>query len=189
MRRLIIAALVLAAAAAAGSAMASVLNGHGARPGKSSLGAQVAAVCHCKRGPRGPRGARGPRGLQGPEGPQGPQGPAGQPGPPGAAPLFAVVDPDGTIARSGGAVSVTHDVVGEYVVTFNRNVDNCAAVAATGGHKSTAPPAIPVGIANAGTNGTTVTVLTRVVVPPGVFQPADKGFHLIVSCENPVTAR
>jgi len=71
-------------------------------------------------------------------------------------------------------------------VTFNRNVDNCAAVASPGGHKTTEPPAIPVGIANAGTDGNNVTVLTRVVQAPGIFQPADRAFHLIVVCIAPI---
>jgi hypothetical protein len=94
------------------------------------------------------------------------------------------VDADGTLAQSvhGGAISVEHTVVGEYVVTFARNVDNCAAVAAPGGHKTAGPPAIPAGIANSSTNGNTVTVHTQVVTAPGVLQPSDRSFHLILMC-------
>jgi len=183
MRRLIIAALAVAAAAAAGTAMAGgLLNGKSEKKGSSAQRAQPAAPCHCKRGPRGPRGVRGPEGQHGETGPQGATGPAGPQGPPGAGGLFAVVDGDGSLFDGSGAVSVQHNVAGEYTVTFNRNVDDCAAVAAPGGHKTTGPPAIPVGIANTGTNGSVVTVLTRVVQPPGIFQATDRGFHLIVMC-------
>lgn len=181
MRRLLIAALAVAAAAGAGTAMAGgLLNGKGAIGSVAAQPAKLIAACHCKRGPRGPRGLSGPvgpQGAQGDTGPQGPQGPAGQ-GPP---ILYAVVDADGSLAH-GTAVSVTHSVAGEYVVTFSQNVDNCAAVANPGGHKSAGPPAIPAGIANSSTNGNTVTVITRVVQAPGLFEPTDKGFHLIVMC-------
>lgn len=175
MRRLIIAGLVIAAAAAAGSAMAgkSPVSGHNqAKP------SAIMVACHCQRGPRGARGPQGPQGPKGDTGATGPQGPAG----PGGDSLFAVVEADGTLFHGSGATGVQHAVSGEYVVTFNKNVDNCAAVAAPGGHKTTAPPAIPVGIANAGTNGNTVTVLTRVVQAPGIFVPSDRAFHLIVDC-------
>jgi hypothetical protein len=191
MRRLIIAALTIVAAAGAGTAMAGgLLSGASGHQKSSARSAQPAATCHCKRGPRGPRGARGPRGLEGPEGPTGPAGPVGPQGPPGqGASLFAVVNADGTLFAGNGAVSVVHSVVGEYVVTFDTNVDGCAAVAAPGSHKTTGQPAIPVGIANSATNGSSVTVLTRVVNPPGVFEPSDRSFHLIVECAPPVLAR
>ncbi|MBA3717630.1 MAG: hypothetical protein H0W87_05340 [Actinobacteria bacterium] len=95
-----------------------------------------------------------------------------------------MVDGDGTLASGSGAVSVEHGVAGEYVVTFQRNVDSCAAVAAPGSHKTTGPPAVPAGIANSSTNGSTVTVLTRVVQAPGIFAATDRSFHLIVQCAS-----
>jgi len=179
MRRLLIAALAVAAAAGAGTAMAGgLLNGKGAAEGVSVQPAKLVAVCHCKRGPRGPRGFQGPQGEQGPKGDTGAQGPAGTSSPA----IFAVVDGNGTLAH-GTAVSVSHAVVGEYTLTFGQNLDNCAAVAAPGGHKTgTGPSAIAVGFANASTNGNTVTVITRVVSPPGVMEPSDRSFHLIVMC-------
>jgi hypothetical protein len=178
MRRLIIAALVVAAATAGGSALAAGGGLQGAR--SEAKPALAAAACHCKRGPRGPRGVRGPEGAQGPQGPtgaQGPQGPAGSSTPI----IYAVVDADGTLAY-GTAVSVSHTVSGEYTVTFARNVDNCAVVAAPGSHRTTGQPAIPAGFANASTDGNAVTVITRVVSPPGVMQPTDRSFHVIVMC-------
>jgi len=102
----------------------------------------------------------------------------------GSAALFAVVDADGTLVAGSGADSVHHGVAGEYVVTFRRNLDNCAAVAAPGSHRTTGPPAVPAGIANSSTNGNTVTVLTRVVQPPGIFAATDRSFHLIVQCAS-----
>jgi hypothetical protein len=183
MRRLIIAGLVLVAAAAAGTAMAGgLLNGSsgGKSPRATAGHAKAVAACHCQRGPRGPKGARGATGDTGPQGPQGAQGPQG---PAGAAPLFAVVDSDGTLFKGSGATTVQHSVVGEYVVTFNRNVDECAAVAAPGGHKTgTGPPATPQGIANSSTNGNTVIVLTRFLQTPSGIAPADRSFHLEVLC-------
>jgi hypothetical protein len=178
MRRLIIAALAVAAAAAAGSAVAAGGGLQGARGQARPF--LASAPCHCQRGPRGPRGARGPEGPQGPQGPQGatgPQGPAGH----SASILFAVVDADGTKV-SGTATSIQHTVAGEYVLTFAEDLTGCAVVAAPGGHATTGPPAIPAGFANASTNGHTVTVITRVVQPPGVMEPADRGFHLIAMC-------
>jgi hypothetical protein len=178
MRRLLIAVLAVAAAAAGGTALAAAGSFQGTRPeAKPSL---AAAACHCKRGPRGPRGPRGsegPQGAKGDTGAQGPQGPAGTSTPV----IYAVVDADGTLAH-GTAVSIQHTVAGEYTLTFSQNLDNCAAVAAPGGHKIAGPPAIPAGFANASTDGSTVTVITRVVAQPGLMQPTDRSFHLIVMC-------
>lgn len=46
--------------------------------------------------------------------------------------LFAVVNDNGTLARGFGAVSATRFQPGRYAVTFDRNVSNCAYVAAIG---------------------------------------------------------
>src|SRR4051794_40503574 len=43
--------------------------------------------------------------------------------------LFAVVNPNGTIARGLGAVSAQRFAPGVYEVIFNRNVSRCAYVA------------------------------------------------------------
>src|SRR5690349_11782857 len=99
MRRLIFAALAVAAAAAGGSALAAGGSLQGAR--HEAKPALAAAACHCKRGPRGPRGPEGPQGPKGDTGAQGPQGPAGTSTPI----IYAVVDGDGTLAH-GTATSV-----------------------------------------------------------------------------------
>lgn len=182
MRRLIIAGLVLIAAAAAGTAMAGgLLNGHASTksPRAAAGHAKAVAPCHCKRGPRGPRGAQGPQGDQGPQGPTGDTGPQG---PAGVGPLFAVVDGDGSPYKSSGGVTVNHVGVGEYIVRFNRNVDDCAAIAAVGFHKTSSPNlATPQGLANSSTSGDTVTVLTRLIQAAGAIA-ADRPFHLGLLC-------
>jgi hypothetical protein len=84
-----------------------------------------------------------PTGCVGPPGPAGPQGPAGQrgangtsgsngaPGAP-ATKLWAVVNSNGTIARSSGTVSSAAFSAGFYEVIFNRDISNCAYVGSLG---------------------------------------------------------
>src|SRR5215216_7558865 len=50
------------------------------------------------------------------------------------APLWAVINANGTIARSFGVTSIQKvaGFAGTYVVTFNRNVSNCAYIASLG---------------------------------------------------------
>jgi hypothetical protein len=57
--------------------------------------------------------------------PAGPQGVQGLQGPPGVN-LWAVVNSDGTLARSKGVTSAARIFIGQYRLTFNQNVDNCA---------------------------------------------------------------
>src|SRR5262249_51606067 len=86
-------------------------------------------------GPQGPQGATGPQGPQGETGPQGAQGETGPQGPqgdPGAgAPLWAFVGDDGTLL-GGTATGASKDSPGEYEVTFDRDITNCAGVANAG---------------------------------------------------------
>jgi hypothetical protein len=67
-------------------------------------------------GPRGPQGPAGAQGAQGGQGAQGIQGPAG----PGA--RWATVNPNGTVARQSGGISVTKPQVGAYLLNFNEDV-------------------------------------------------------------------
>ena len=127
-----------------------------------------------------PPGTEGPRGPQGPPGAQGPQGPQGEP----ATRLWAVVDADGRLWKGSGATGSVRNAVGEYTVGFNRSVDDCAAVASTGGHKVSETTWLKPdeGIASAATFGSVVVVYTRI---PGGFNPftsVDKSFHLAVFC-------
>jgi hypothetical protein len=90
-------------------------------------------------GPQGIQGLQGLQGIQGPPGPTGATGAQGPPGPPGpsgsavagsGATLWAVVPSTGTsLTRAKGALSVVRPALGQYVVTFEQDVTNCAYLA------------------------------------------------------------
>jgi hypothetical protein len=137
------------------------------------------------RGRRGLRGPAGPQGPQGVQGPPGQQGPAGPPGPASTA-LWAVVDVEGTLFRGSGVTGVQHNTTGEYTVTFNRSVADCAAVASTGGR--TPPPGSPAitprGAASTITEGSSVRIhtLRADIAVSGHVEVSDRPFHLAVFC-------
>jgi|tagenome__1003787_1003787.scaffolds.fasta_scaffold19915807_1 hypothetical protein len=93
----------------------------------------------------------------------------------GASPFFAVVNPDGTLARGLKATSAQRLAPGNYEVVFNRDVRTAAYVATIGLSGA-------VGAAAPGE----ITVVGRAGNPKGVFvtthnsagAPADAGFHL-----------
>jgi hypothetical protein len=131
-------------------------------------------------GAPGPRGEKGLPGDKGPPGDQGPPGEGGTGGGSGSAIRWAVIDPDGTVSRSGGGiVTATEDSTGTYTVIFNADVTECA-YEATIGLSGTTASAFP-GFA---------TVVGRAEEPKGVFVQtfnsagtlAEKGFHLAVFC-------
>jgi hypothetical protein len=74
-----------------------------------------------KRGqiPRGPQGAQGIQGIQGPK---------GDPGTP-ATRLWAYVSATGTLRGGSGVVASSRDSIGDFRVTFNQSIVNCAATA------------------------------------------------------------
>jgi hypothetical protein len=89
------------------------------------------SVLHQLHGSTGARGAAGPQGTAGS---QGPAGPAGSPGPPGASAtaLWAQVTSTGTLTASGvtGILSSYPEAgTARVMVTFNRDVSQCAHVA------------------------------------------------------------
>lgn len=77
-----------------------------------------------KRGqiPRGPQGAQGIQGIQGI------QGPKGDPGTP-ATKLWAYVGATGTLRGGSGVVASSRSGSGDFRVTFNQSIVNCAATA------------------------------------------------------------
>jgi hypothetical protein len=89
------------------------------------------------QGPKGDTGPQGPTGDTGPQGPTGDTGPQGEPGE-AATKLFGYIEHNpfaggGTEVRYGSGVeSVRRDGIGEYVVTFDRDLTNCV-VQAVGG--------------------------------------------------------
>jgi hypothetical protein len=95
-----------------------------------------------------------------------------------------VVNGDGSIYKQSGVVGSRRDEAGIYTLTFNRSVDDCAAIATVGGHR-TAPDAwtgVEHGIATAATYGAVVVVHTlrdNGFNPP---IPSDYVFHVAVFC-------
>ncbi len=80
-------------------------------------------------------------------------------------PLWAVVNPDGTLARGSGATAsgrAAGFAAGVYTVTFNRNVTQCAYMA-TIGAPGTTPPTLGgqvLAYVNPNPNGQVITVRT-----------------------------
>jgi hypothetical protein len=94
---------------------------------------------------------------------------------------YAVVNPNGTLARGFGAVSSQRLGLGRYQVVFNRNVRDCAYVATIGLSGSS-------GFSSPGQ----ISVVGLVSNANGVFiatsnsagADADLGFHLAVHCRS-----
>ena len=134
-------------------------------------------------------GAPGAPGAKGSEGPPGPAivGPAGAKGPEGDpwdGGGWAVVNGDGTLARSNNP-AVEAEQLGEegeegtYAVTFDRNVTSCAYEASIGlaGTENTANPGF---VTVVRWSEQAESVLVQTYNPAGVL--ADRGFHLAVFC-------
>src|SRR5437763_5973461 len=129
-----------------------------------------------RRGPVGPAGPPGSAGAPGPTGATGPSGPSGPAG--SITKLTAVVNTNGTLARSQGTTSSTHLGTGTYEIVFNQDVTQCTYVATLGNPGALTPPAGEIGAAS------------RAGIPDGVFvetrdsagAAADRSFHLIVVC-------
>jgi hypothetical protein len=93
--------------------------------------------------------------------------------------LFAVVNPDGSLARGFRAVSSQRFSPGQYEVVFNRNVSGCAYIATIG--LSGSSGASPSGeITVVGRFGNANAVFLTTTDSAGNF--ADRGFHLAVHC-------
>jgi hypothetical protein len=98
--------------------------------------------------------------------------------------LWAVVNVNGTLARSNGATtSQATGVDGEYEVTFNRDITGCA-YAATAGEAAAFTPgpddAITFGVAPANTGPATVFLLEYDSIL--ARDSYSSGFHLIITC-------
>jgi hypothetical protein len=138
-------------------------------------------------GPAGPQGEKGPAGDKGPlgdKGPAGDKGATGEAGPRGAAGgnsdiEWAVVDPDGTLARPTAAATIQKLGTGTYAVVFKQEVTQCA-------YEATIGLSGTIAVENPGY----ATVVRWSENPDGVFvqtyneraELEDKGFHLIVVC-------
>jgi hypothetical protein len=129
-----------------------------------------------------PRGAAGPQGPAGVAGPAGPQGPAGS-----VTSLWAIVRADGSIVYSSSHVTAVNRFNGgQYSVTFDRNVTQCADLVNIGGWTKGGEVLVPGGgeasaaVVDSGApnQANTVNVYTR--DSGGTL--ADRGFHLAVVC-------
>lgn len=131
-------------------------------------------------GPKGDQGIQGIQGVKGDQGIQGIQGVKGDPGAPATA-LWAVVNGDGTVARSshvnlGAGTGKVGVVPGNYIVEFDRDVSGCAYIVSA---EFTRPDAVaPVAVIFGEPSPTQVQVLTT----DGNRLPIDNKFHLAVFC-------
>jgi hypothetical protein len=123
-------------------------------------------------GPAGPPGAAG---LPGANGAKGDKGDAGTP----ATNLWAVINPDGTVARgSGTAAGTLREDTGTYDVFFDRDVSGCAYIASLGGADGGTPPDGTVGATNL--IGESKALYVKVRNSGGTN--ANLPFHLAVLC-------
>jgi hypothetical protein len=113
-------------------------------------------------------------GTQGPPGPTGPKGDKGDP----ATKLWAVVNADGSLARSSGATASIRIALAIYQVTFNQNVAACSYLATLGNPGAGDPLSGTIVTALRAGNANAVWVHTRDVAGTD----ADRNFHLAVFC-------
>ena len=132
-----------------------------------------------------------PAGQQGPKGDKGDKGDKGETGGVDTAILWAVVRQDATLARGKHATSSARlsfggpPTTGAYVVTFDRNVSQCAYSVTEGGDT----PVVSAGISDPhqilahsanGSDAVLVTAGRR--FGTGTPESVDIPFHLIVAC-------
>jgi hypothetical protein len=92
---------------------------------------------------------------------------------------WAVVNPNGTLARNKNVMFSNKINKGIYYVNFNSNIRQCAYVATSGlsGHNSQPKPAY---VTVVGLEGATDGVEVQTYNSAGV--QTDEGFHLLVTC-------
>ena len=90
----------------------------------------------------------------------------------------AVVTGTGILARGRGVASVARTGLGRYQVIFNRDVRACAFVASIGDAGAAGPPEGQATTTALATNVNAVAVRTE----SSNGNPADRPFHLILSC-------
>ncbi len=94
-------------------------------------------------------------------------------------PLWAVVNPDLTLARGSGVVSVTKQDEGESAVVFDRDVSQCAYTGNVGYAGDVGSPpdgAVTVVGLNDNPNGVYVSTYNQAGVE------TDSGYHLVITC-------
>lgn len=91
---------------------------------------------------------------------------------------WAVVGPNGHLARKSGAVSSKLIVPGSYQVVFNSNVSSCSYKATIGQVAAGVPSVGDIGVASRAGNPNAVFVRETNLKGAG----ANFGFHLVVVC-------
>jgi len=148
---------------------------------ESGTGGKGTPGSNGQQGEKGPTGDKGP---QGDKGPTGDKGATGEAGPRGAAGgnsdiEWAVVDPNGTLARPTAGATVEKLGTGTYAVVFKTDVTQCA-------YEATIGLSGTIAVENPGY----ATVVRWSENTDGVFvqtyneraELEDKGFHLVVVC-------
>ena len=132
------------------------------------------------QGPEGPVGPQGPAGQAGSPGDPGETGPPGAPGAPGApaTKLFATVGATGGLIQGSGVVASGKTAGGlangDYTVTFEQDVSDCAPVATLRG-------GFAIGELLIETNAATSQGV-RVITGNSSGTVGDRSFHLAVLC-------
>jgi hypothetical protein len=100
-------------------------------------------------------------------------------------PLFAVVNDDASVARGTSDTSATADGTGAFIVHFNRNIRDCAYTGSIGlsGSVSTSNPGM-IAVVGAAIDDHGVYVTTT----DEAGNPANLGFHVVVTCAGPEAA-
>ena len=137
---------------------------------------------------QGPKGDKGDACLstdpacRGPQGPAGPTGPQGADGADGSTVLWAVLDGDRMeLVRGSHAVAFKRAGTtphGFYLVTFDRDISNCAYVGNAGAAHFGNPAGYNVTVGTSAGEATDVLVATR----SDLNTLADTSFHLAVFC-------
>ena len=90
----------------------------------------------------------------------------------------AVVTAQGVLARGRNVSSVARTAAGRYQVIFDRDVRGCAYVTTVGDAGAAAPPEGQASTSALATNANAVAIRTE----SSNGNPADRPFHLILSC-------
>jgi hypothetical protein len=94
--------------------------------------------------------------------------------------MWAAVNSDGTKARGRSVTSVSNPSGGQFVVTFDRDVSQCAYVATIGAATVSTPPFAWINASPAASNPDGVAVMTAAAGSPQI--PANEPFILQVVC-------
>jgi hypothetical protein len=151
------------------------------KKGKKKGQVRLLASGKCKRSERqvswNRQGPTGPQGVPGTPGTPGEQGQPGQPGEP-ATRLWAVLSSSGTLVRGSGALSATRTGMGDYEVTFNRDVSECAWVGSVAPGGSGATSFVSHWAGRAASSGPTIVGAIRSHDASAV----DSSHHVAVFC-------